>query len=61
MSSLMDKCFDNDQQAKRIPCEQYSRVVGYFAKVSGWNRGKKEEWRNRRPADVATTLKKAGL
>ena len=61
MSSLMDKCFDDEQQKKQVPVEQYSRVVGYFAKVAGWNRGKSEEFKQRRPADVAKTLKQAGL
>lgn len=61
MSSLMDKCFDNDQQAKQIPCEVWTRVVGYFRPECQCNKGKREEIRNRRPADVATTLKQAGL
>lgn len=30
-----------------IPCEIYSRVVGYFRPVANWNPGKKEEFRER--------------
>ena len=28
-------------------CQVYSRVCGYFAPVSNWNRGKKEEFVDR--------------
>lgn len=34
---------------KQIPCEMYSRVVGYFQKVEGWNKGKKQEFSERVP------------
>ncbi|MFA5424573.1 MAG: anaerobic ribonucleoside-triphosphate reductase [Phycisphaerae bacterium] len=33
---------------RAIPCETYSRVVGYFSPVRGWNKGKKEEFRERK-------------
>ena len=29
-------------------CEVYSRVCGYFRPVSNWNKGKKEEFKERR-------------
>jgi len=29
--------------------EVYSRVVGYFRPVQNWNKGKKEEFRDRQP------------
>ena len=28
-------------------CEVYSRVVGYLSPVSEWNKGKKEEYKDR--------------
>jgi ribonucleoside-triphosphate reductase len=31
----------------RRRCEVYSRVVGFLSPVSQWNRGKKEEYRDR--------------
>ena len=31
----------------KIPCEIYSRVVGYYRPVQQWNKGKKEEFRER--------------
>jgi anaerobic ribonucleoside-triphosphate reductase len=32
----------------RVPVEVYSRVVGYFRPVNQWNKGKKEEFSERR-------------
>ncbi len=31
-----------------LKTEVYSRVCGFYRPVSGWNRGKKEEFRERR-------------
>lgn len=31
----------------KIPCEVYSRVVGYFRPVSRWNPGKAAEFQQR--------------
>jgi len=31
------------------PCELYSRVSGYYRPVANWNKGKREEFRDRRP------------
>lgn len=28
---------------KKIPCEVYSRVVGYYRPISNWNNGKQQE------------------
>jgi len=33
------------------PCEIYSRVTGYMRPVSSWNRGKREEFKERRNYD----------
>ncbi len=32
---------------RSIPAEVYSRVAGYFRPVSQWNKGKREEFRER--------------
>ncbi len=32
---------------KRQKCEIYSRVVGFIRPVSNWNKGKKEEFKER--------------
>ena len=31
-----------------FPMETYSRVVGYYRPVQNWNKGKKEEYRQRK-------------
>ena len=35
-------------QVKGTPCEVYSRVVGYLRPVQSWNKGKKEEYSQRK-------------
>jgi len=32
------------KQDKRVPCEVYSRIVGYVRPVRNWNKGKKQEF-----------------
>lgn len=36
---------------KKVPVECYSRVVGYFRPVEQWNKGKKEEFAERKTQD----------
>ncbi len=36
-----------DKENLVIPCEVYSRVVGYFRPVQNWNKGKKQEFLER--------------
>lgn len=44
------------QNTKRvIPCEVYSRVVGYYRPVQNWNVGKKQEFKERRYYDRVYT------
>ena len=33
-------------------CEVYSRVCGYFRPVSNWNKGKKEEFKDRKLFEI---------
>lgn len=33
-------------------CEVYSRVCGYFRPVSNWNKGKQEEFKERKTYEV---------
>lgn len=39
---------------KKIPTEVYSRVVGYYRPVSQWNRGKKEEYKDRKELKISS-------
>ena len=34
-----------------IPCEVYSRIVGYYRPVDNWNEGKKQEFEERKNFD----------
>ena len=36
----------------KVPVEVYSRVVGYFRPVNQWNKGKQEEFINRKEYKV---------
>ncbi|HPJ40507.1 MAG TPA: anaerobic ribonucleoside-triphosphate reductase [Spirochaetota bacterium] len=36
------------KQEKQVPVEVYSRVVGYFRPVNQWNKGKREEFNERK-------------
>ena len=36
------------KKEKRIPVEVYSRIVGYFRPVNQWNKGKREEFDERK-------------
>ena len=38
-------------EKERTKCEIYSRVVGFLTPVSQWNRGKKEEFKDRKTYD----------
>nr|WP_322506788.1 anaerobic ribonucleoside-triphosphate reductase [Anaerolinea sp.] len=38
----------NIQNEVRIPCEVYSRIVGYLRPVQNWNHGKKQEFKERK-------------
>ncbi len=43
----MDEERIKELEKKRVPCEVYSRVVGYIRPVSQWNEGKREEFSER--------------
>jgi len=35
-------------KVKAIPVEVYSRIVGYYRPVQNWNKGKQEEFKDRK-------------
>ncbi|MDD2646745.1 MAG: anaerobic ribonucleoside-triphosphate reductase [Patescibacteria group bacterium] len=43
----MNKSEKSTENLSRTRCEVYSRVVGYLRPVQQWNKGKKEEFRQR--------------
>ncbi len=36
----------------KTKCQVYSRVVGYLSPVSVWNKGKKEEFKDRKIYEI---------
>jgi len=32
----------------KVPCEVYSRIVGYLTPIQNWNKGKKQEFKDRK-------------
>lgn len=51
-----DECFQKDNVLHDfIPCEVYSRVVGYLRPVTSWNKGKVEEFKQRKEFVVEET------
>lgn len=42
---------EKEQKEKRTKCEVYSRVVGYLRPVNQWNRGKQQEFSDRKVFD----------
>ena len=40
-------------KVRAVPCEVYSRVVGYYRPVSQWNEGKKQEFSERLEVDLS--------
>jgi len=37
----------SDKQ-RRVPCEVYSRIVGYLRPIQNWNKGKRQEFKERK-------------
>ena len=35
------------EEIRKVPCEVYSRVVGYLRPVNAWNVGKQQEFADR--------------
>lgn len=36
------------EKEKKVPCIVMSRVVGYLSPLHLWNKGKRQEWRERK-------------
>jgi len=42
----------------KIPCEVYSRIVGYLRPVQNWNDGKQQEFADRKTFQVSKNEEK---
>jgi len=45
-------------RVKGIPCEVYSRVVGYYRPVQSWNVGKRQEFKERKTITTGSLASK---
>jgi anaerobic ribonucleoside-triphosphate reductase len=41
----------------KVPCEVYSRIVGYLRPVQNWHQGKKQEFRERKTFRTPETVR----
>jgi len=39
----------------QVRCEVYSRIVGYLRPVQNWNKGKQQEWKDRKTYSINRT------
>ena len=37
---------------RKVPCEVYSRIVGYLRPTRNWNEGKQEEFKERQTFEI---------
>jgi anaerobic ribonucleoside-triphosphate reductase len=47
-----------EKTEKRVPCEVYSRIVGYLRPVQNWNKGKRQEFEERQTFRVKAVSEK---
>jgi anaerobic ribonucleoside-triphosphate reductase len=43
---------DGAKTETKVPCEVYSRIVGYLRPLRNWNKGKRQEYVGRRPYKI---------
>lgn len=43
-----DKPMIADAEKRYVPCEVYSRIVGYLTPVSNWHKAKRQEFHDRK-------------
>ena len=48
MSEKNQPSVQSEGTVVKVPCEVYSRIVGYLRPVQAWNQGKRQEFRERR-------------
>jgi anaerobic ribonucleoside-triphosphate reductase len=44
---------EQKNKIKKVPVEVYSRVVGYFRPLNQWNKGKREEFAERKEFTIS--------
>jgi anaerobic ribonucleoside-triphosphate reductase len=52
MVETIQENVEHQDHEVRVPCEVYSRIVGYLRPVQAWNHGKRQEFIDRKTFDV---------
>jgi ribonucleoside-triphosphate reductase (formate) len=50
-----DAVVEDEALEVRVPCEIYSRIVGYLRPVQAWNQGKQQEYEERQVFNVTVS------
>jgi hypothetical protein len=50
----------HEAKERKVPCEVYSRIVGYLRPVQNWNAGKQQEFSERKTYKVQESARQAG-
>jgi anaerobic ribonucleoside-triphosphate reductase len=48
-----------DQDERKVACEVYSRIVGYLRPIQNWNKGKLQEFKDRKTYSLAAAQQHA--
>ena len=48
-----------EKTVRKVPCEVYSRIVGYLRPVQNWNKGKRQEFKERQTYRVEMAREKS--
>lgn len=47
-----------ENSTKKVPCQIMSRVVGYYSSTDHFNKGKREEFNERKTYDINLAMEK---
>lgn len=47
-------------EKRKVPCEVYSRVVGYLRPLQNWHKGKVQEFKERETYNVGKAMEHVG-
>lgn len=39
---------EKEEKVLKVPCEVYSRIVGYLRPIQNWHKGKRQEFKDRK-------------
>lgn len=53
---MADNVEEEKKPVKRVACEVYSRIVGYLRPVQDWNKGKQQEFAERKTYKVPESV-----